>query len=640
MYPSGSISATGYVQAGGVSATNGYFSGGVGIGTTAPAVPFQVSGVMASAMTGSGNPELKLYNTTNGGYTVFGQNGYFRVGLTDTSGNWQKNVLSITSNSTVYATAFIGDGSGLTNLPASSGNSITSGTTKVTANSTGYISLTTSGVTTGYFNTAGGLVVPTVSTTDISGGIKANNGLFLNNLVVGANWSPSATIDVAGGIHIGGWLRGGGGLANATFPAQGGYIGWNEDNGGGRTSFMNNRGSGGGGFDFSLYDGSGNFISTPVTIGNTGFVGIGTTNPSYTLDVFGLASGAGNQVVQFKADASAVPLRIYSDSTGSGITNGWNAGNANELIYLDSSHNMRFWTSGYERMRIASNSYVGIATTAPTYPLDVSGSIRASGEVISTNLNQFRMIWDNYGAFWRNDGANLYLLLTNSGDQYGGYNSLRPFYVNLATGGVKMDNSLNVQGGLYSTSGSANANVSINYTGSSGRMYSLISCQSCNTVGAGGFEIYDNTANVGRAYISPGTNGWQTPSDRRLKENIQTLSVLAKIDELRGVSYNLKESGKPQIGVIAQEVQKAFPTAVTGKESAKTYLGVSYDAIAAIALQGVKELKALVDTNTADIAALKAENDTLKAQLKATNDNDARLTREIEALRAAVNGKR
>lgn len=54
---------------------------------------------------------------------------------------------------------------------------------------------------------------------------------------------------------------------------------------------------------------------------------------------------------------------------------------------------------------------------------------------------QFRMVHGNYGAFFRNDGANTYMpLLTNSGDPYGQWNGLRPLYFNNATGQPTMAN--------------------------------------------------------------------------------------------------------------------------------------------------------------------------------------------------------
>ncbi|WP_230373209.1 phage tail-collar fiber domain-containing protein [Enterobacter cloacae] len=67
------------------------------------------------------------------------------------------------------------------------------------------------------------------------------------------------------------------------------------------------------------------------------------------------------------------------------------------------------------------------------------GGITSSGEIISRNANGLRIAYGNYGTFWRNDGGNLFLMITNSGDQLGSYNSLRPFVVNLASGDVTIN---------------------------------------------------------------------------------------------------------------------------------------------------------------------------------------------------------
>ncbi|MCV3055717.1 tail fiber protein, partial [Escherichia coli] len=71
----------------------------------------------------------------------------------------------------------------------------------------------------------------------------------------------------------------------------------------------------------------------------------------------------------------------------------------------------------------------------------------ATDEIVARGGNQIRMIGGEYGALWRNDGAKTYLLLTNQGDVYGGWNTLRPFVIDNATGelviGTKLSASLN-----------------------------------------------------------------------------------------------------------------------------------------------------------------------------------------------------
>lgn len=125
--------------------------------------------------------------------------------------------------------------------------------------------------------------------------------------------------------------------------------------------------------------------------------------------------------------------------------------------------------------------------------------------------------------------------------------------------------------------------------------------------------LYENGGSL-VAYIQDGQTGWKDPSDRRLKKKIKTISVLDKVDNLRGVSYTLKASGERQVGVIAQEIEKAFPE-IVGTNEVTGLKGVSYSAVGAIALQGVVELK--------------HENDQLKAQL-------AELMERMESLETGV----
>ncbi|HAX6773789.1 TPA: short-chain fatty acid transporter [Escherichia coli] len=95
-----------------------------------------------------------------------------------------------------------------------------------------------------------------------------------------------------------------------------------------------------------------------------------------------------------------------------------------------------------------------------SYPVlsksDISGNkIYANDEVIVRSQNALRMIAGDYGVIWRNDGANTYLLMTYKGDQYGGWNGLRPFAVNNATGEVTINTPLNSPKGIKGNSDTA-----------------------------------------------------------------------------------------------------------------------------------------------------------------------------------------
>ncbi|MEJ9671664.1 tail fiber domain-containing protein [Escherichia coli] len=64
--------------------------------------------------------------------------------------------------------------------------------------------------------------------------------------------------------------------------------------------------------------------------------------------------------------------------------------------------------------------------------------VYTNGQYYSANSDAYRMIFGNYGAFWRNDGTKVYLLSTAENDKYGGWNGYRPFIYDLTSGNVQL----------------------------------------------------------------------------------------------------------------------------------------------------------------------------------------------------------
>lgn len=78
-------------------------------------------------------------------------------------------------------------------------------------------------------------------------------------------------------------------------------------------------------------------------------------------------------------------------------------------------------------------------------------------------------------------------------------------------------------------------------------------------------------------------------SDERLKSAIRPLTgALSTVCELRGVHYTM--SGRPQVGFIAQEVQRVVPEAVSYADS--NTLAVDYSRIVPLLVEAIKELVA------------------------------------------------
>ena len=81
-------------------------------------------------------------------------------------------------------------------------------------------------------------------------------------------------------------------------------------------------------------------------------------------------------------------------------------------------------------------------------------------------------------------------------------------------------------------------------------------------------------------------------SDINFKENVTTVNnALLKVEQLRGVKFDWKESGTPSYGVIAQELEQVLPELVHGNDP-KT---VNYNGIIGVLIEAIKELKAEVE---------------------------------------------
>ena len=114
---------------------------------------------------------------------------------------------------------------------------------------------------------------------------------------------------------------------------------------------------------------------------------------------------------------------------------------------------------------------------------------------------------------------------------------------------------------------------------------------------------------------SNGTNcTYNSNSDYRLKENIAPMTgALAKVAQLKPVTYKWKVDGSDGEGFIAHELAEVVPECVTGVKDAvdaegnPVYQGIDTSFLVATLTAAIQELKTIVDAQAAEIAELKAK---------------------------------
>ncbi|MFJ3354593.1 phage tail protein [Serratia liquefaciens] len=74
--------------------------------------------------------------------------------------------------------------------------------------------------------------------------------------------------------------------------------------------------------------------------------------------------------------------------------------------------------------------------------------LKTSAEIQSTSIDNYRIVGGDYGAFWRNDGNSMYLMLTKAKNQYGTFNDFRPFAVDVKNGNVSFGHNVGITGDL------------------------------------------------------------------------------------------------------------------------------------------------------------------------------------------------
>jgi hypothetical protein len=127
-------------------------------------------------------------------------------------------------------------------------------------------------------------------------------------------------------------------------------------------------------------------------------------------------------------------------------------------------------------------------------------------------------------------------------------------------------------------------------------------------------DFRQNNSSKGNIAVGSSSTAYNTSSDYRLKENIETLKDgLSRLAQLKPVQFTWTTDGAFSEGFIAHEVDGVFPDAVTGEKDAVDEEGniaaqqMDYGRITPLLVKAIQEQQEQIEELKAEIAKLKGE---------------------------------
>jgi len=321
-------------------------------------------------------------------------------------------------------------------------------------------------------------------------------------------------------------------------------------------------------------------------ISSAGYLGIGTSSPSYPLTVVGTVAATATGTLQMQASGNDG----YFNMTGTGS------------IYFRNG-------SGYaERMILDSSGNLGLGVT-PSAWASGSTAIQNAGKGVIWQFGGSNMY---VGQNYYYDGSNRIYISTNAATEYQQGAGIHRWYimpsgtagtaVTTFTQAMTLDNSGNLLVGTTSSS-ITTAGVKLSVYSASSANISIGDSSSVNTDVR--YTLYSTGASAYRFYVGMGGTIYATStsitaiSDQSLKTNIKPLETgLTEIMKLQPRRFDWINGDATNVaGFVAQEVQEVLPDLVGDYKysDTETKLGLKMGDMIPTLVKAIQEQQAIIE---------------------------------------------
>ena len=303
----------------------------------------------------------------------------------------------------------------------------------------------------------------------------------------------------------------------------------------------------------------------------------------------GIGTTAPQRDLQVGAFSGSPEICIGSSTSGNGTLAFGDGASGNDpwrgyVQYNHSVDAMIFGTVNGEKVRITSAGYMGIGTTAPGVRFVNSGGGLSSGPTLGSGVIGSQALLSNDGLY------GMYSGVSSNGDVWHQVqrNDANATVYNLAlqpSGGAIY---LGTTAPIYGTA----AKLQILFDGLSvfGMNFKSTAVNSIpihftSSTGTQTGYIFQDATSVFLVSVS----------DYRLKEDLNSFSGLDLISKINVYDYKWKNQDKRSFGVMAHELQEIVPQAAFGEKDGERMQGVDYSTLVPILIQAIKEQQTQIE---------------------------------------------